>query len=361
MRRRTWMRGLTLAALAPAGAGLLGTRPALARTAPAPAADLHGIDVATTQAGIDFALARDQGQQFAIVKAGGCQLAEGPYTSPYYTEQVAGARAAGLRVGHYWLSGDFATPATAADYFVDHLHDYRPGDVLALDVEVLDDSTRLWSDGQVAGWFWRVRERVGPFVPWFYIGAADLRAGNWPQTIAGGAHLWVASWGPNDGNRHGDPELGGKYPDWAAHQYTSVGSTGGAPAVDLSLARAGAFDVVEDGGPPPDDRLPKTATETTGVPDPDLWRRAQKWLSIEAGYTGPIDGVPGPNTYAALQRILRDRWGYSGPVDGVPGPNTWAAVQRLAAAHGYTGPVDGEMGPNSWRGFARFLNQDDWD
>ncbi|MET9105547.1 peptidoglycan DD-metalloendopeptidase family protein [Streptomyces zhihengii] len=106
--------------------------------------------------------------------------------------------------------------------------------------------------------------------------------------------------------------------------------------------------------------LPKTSTEQDGVPGPVMWRRAQNWLRIESGYTGPIDGVPGPNTYAALQRNMRN-WGYTGPVDGAPGPNTWAAVQRLAAAHGYTGPIDGAMGPNSWRGFARFLNQDRWD
>ncbi len=107
--------------------------------------------------------------------------------------------------------------------------------------------------------------------------------------------------------------------------------------------------------------LPKTSTEQDGIPGTIFWRRAQNWLRIESGYTGPIDGAPGPNTYAALQRNMRDHWGYQGPIDGVPGPNTWAAVQRLAAAHGYTGPIDGVMGPNSWRGFARFLNQDRWD
>ncbi|WP_062214008.1 M23 family metallopeptidase [Streptomyces sp. NBRC 109706] len=108
-------------------------------------------------------------------------------------------------------------------------------------------------------------------------------------------------------------------------------------------------------------RLPKTSTEQDGVPGTIFWQRAQKWLSIESGYTGPIDGAPGPNTYAALQRNVRDHWGYGGPIDGVMGPNSWAGVQRLAAAHGYTGPIDGVMGPNSWRGFARFLNQDRWD
>ena len=103
--------------------------------------------------------------------------------------------------------------------------------------------------------------------------------------------------------------------------------------------------------------LPKTATESDGVPGPIMWQRTQNWLRIEQGYAGPIDGVPGVNTYAALQSAMRS-YGYGGPIDGVPGVNTWAAVQRLAAQWGYTGPVDGVMGPNSWRGYARFINQD---
>ncbi|KOX20437.1 peptidase M23 [Saccharothrix sp. NRRL B-16348] len=106
--------------------------------------------------------------------------------------------------------------------------------------------------------------------------------------------------------------------------------------------------------------LPKTTTEQDGVPGPVMWQRAQNWLRIEQGYTGPIDGAPGVNTYAALQRAMR-AYGYTGPIDGVPGVNTWAAVQRLAARWGYAGPIDGVMGPNSWRGFALFLNQDKYD
>ncbi|MFB7951354.1 GH25 family lysozyme [Streptomyces sp. NPDC056045] len=359
MRRRTLIRGAVATALAPAGI-LAATDAATARTASAQEADLRGIDVSNYQAGIDYARAAAEGLDFVVVKAGGCQLSEGPYTSSSYSGHVDGARAAGLRVGHYFLSGDFLTPGAAADYFVDHLHDYRAGDVLALDVEVLDDSTRLWDDADVSAWFNRVRERVGTYVPWFYISTGALRAGSWERTVAAGAHLWAASWGANDGTWPGPPDLGGRYPDWAAHQYASVGSVGGVSPVDLDLARPWAFDPTRPTDPPPGGGLPKTTTEQDGIPGPVMWKRTQNWLRIESGYTGPIDGVPGPNTYAALQRNMRG-WGYTGPIDGAPGPNTWAALQRLAAAHGYTGPVDGVMGPNSWRGFSRFINQDRWD
>lgn len=323
---------------------------------PIPPGVVTGIDVSTWQAGIDFTRARADGHAFAIVKAGGSQLVEGPYTSPHYRAQVTGARAAGLRVGHYWVTGDFSTAVQAADYFVDHLHDYRRGDVLALDDEILDDSTRLWTDAEVAAFFTRVHDRLGDHVPWLYVGAADLRSRSWTRTIATGTKLWVASWGANNGSYPGEPNLGGAYPDWSAHQYTSSGSVGGT-RVDLNVARQDAFQIVTPGGPT---KLPKTTTEQDGVPGTVFWQRAQNWLSREWGYTGPVDGAPGTYTYMALQRAMRT-YGYAGPVDGVPGVNTWAAVQRLGAQWGYTGPVDGAMGPNSWRAFALFLNQDKYD
>ena len=328
-----------------------------------PSGTVSGIDVATWQAGIDFTDVRADGYQFVIVKAGGSQLSGGPYTSPQYAIQVNGARAAGLRVGHYWLTGDFQTPVQAADYFVNHLHDYRTGDVIALDNEVLDDSTRLWNDVDVSVFFQQVRARIGDHVPWLYMGASDLRSRTWPRTIAAGVKLWVASWGANNGTYPGEPNLGGVYPTWSAHQYTSVGSTGGIARVDLNVAKPSAFEIVTGtptDPPPGDTPLPKTTTEQDGVPGPIFYQRMQNWLRITAGYTGPIDGVPGVNTYAALQRAMRN-YGYTGPIDGVPGVNTWKAVQRLASGWGYTGPIDGVMGPNSWRGFARFLNQDQWD
>ncbi|MEU8630510.1 glycoside hydrolase family 25 protein, partial [Streptomyces sp. NPDC048669] len=262
MRRRDLIRAAVATALTPAGILTAAGAATAAGPPRAQAADLEGLDVSNNQLGIDYARAAAEGRQFVIVKAGGCQLTEGPYTSSSYPGHIDGARAAGLRVGHYWMSGDFLSPTAAADYFVDHLHDYRVGDVLALDVEVLDDSTRLWNDADVSAWFNRVRERVGSYVPWFYISTGALRAGTWTATVAAGAHLWAASWGANDGTWPGAPDLGGHYPDWAAHQYTSVGSTGGASPVDLSRARSWAFDLTEPTDPPPSGGgLPKSSTE----------------------------------------------------------------------------------------------------
>ncbi len=333
-----------------------------AAAAAVPSGTVSGIDVATWQAGIDFADVRADGYQFVIVKAGGSQLSAGPYIGSQYATQVNGARAAGLRVGHYWLAGDFQSPVQAADYFASHLHGYRSGDVIALDNEVLDDSTRLWNDTEVATFFQRMHARIGNHVPWLYMGAGDLRSATWSRTIAAGVKLWVAMWGANNGSYPGEPNLGGAYPTWSAHQYSSKGSTGGIASVDVNVAKSEAFQIVAGTptDPPSNDPLPKSTTPQDGVPGPVMWMRTQNWLRITSGYTGPIDGAPGANTYSALQRAMRG-YGYTGPIDGVMGTNSWKAVQRLASGYGYTGPIDGAMGPNSWRGFARFLNQDQWD
>jgi murein DD-endopeptidase len=129
--------------------------------------------------------------------------------------------------------------------------------------------------------------------------------------------------------------------------------------IDPSGVRINPLEYIAQHQPPAPGGLPKTSTESDGIPGTVFYKRMQNWLRLTNGYTGPIDGVPGTNTYAALQRAMRG-YGYTGPIDGAPGINTWRAVQRLASGYGYTGPIDGVMGPNSWRGFARFLNQDQW-
>lgn len=325
---------------------------------------IEGIDVGTSQSGLNFAAAASAGISFAIVKAGGSQLSAGPYVSPYYASEVDRARAAGMKVGHYWLSGDFQTPTAAADYFVGHLHDYRAGGVLALDDEVLDDSTTLWTDSKVAAFFKEVKLKLGTVIPWFYISASPLRANSWTATIATGAKLWVASYGSNTGSYPGAPDIGTAYPSWSVHQYTSNGAVGGLSAVDRDRAVSTAFDPIGSGSGTVaggSTGLPKTTTQYDGVPGTVFWQRCQHWLSIMDGYTGPIDGDPGTNTYMALQRDLTAHWGYTGPIDGVPGVNTYKAWQRMAATYGYTGPIDGDMGPNSYRAIATFLNEDRWD
>lgn len=76
--------------------------------------------------------------------------------------------------------------------------------------------------------------------------------------------------------------------------------------INPSGVRINPFDYLGGGG---GGGLPKTATQQDGIPGPIFWQRAQHWLALDAGYTGPIDGVPGPNTYRAIAAFLnQDRF-----------------------------------------------------
>lgn len=86
---------------------------------------------------------------------------------------------------------------------------------------------------------------------------------------------------------------------------------GGVSGVDRDRALTSAFTPfgAGSGSGGPSTGLPKTTTQSDGVPGTVFWQRCQHWLALQDGYTGPIDGDPGPNTYRALATFLnQDRW-----------------------------------------------------
>jgi peptidoglycan hydrolase-like protein with peptidoglycan-binding domain len=377
-------------------ANWLVSHPPVAPPAPGPAptppagSPIYGIDVGTSQASLDFLAARSAGFQFCVVKSGGSNDGTHvPYTSPYYISQVDAARAAGFLVGHYWMSG-WGSAAGDAAYFLAHLHDYRAGDPLMIDVEGADGSP-VWTDAQAAAFINAVKSSLG-VTPFLYTYSALLTGRTWPATQATGAKLWIADYGAPMGS----PRIGSAYPTWAIHQFSSSGSIKGI-AVDLNQAKPDAFGsaVLPPAGPnpvpAPAPGVPLTDGVTLqrvaqlggyvgpidGVLGPNSWKGIQTLLTQLGLYSGPIDGVPGPNSYQGLQ-LLAQRGGYTGPVDGVPGPNTYAGLrgylaqvsgsvtistadaktlQQLAQGGGYTGPVDGVMGVNSWKGVQTVLSR----
>ena len=65
-------------------------------------ANYKGIDVSQHQGNIDFGKVKAAGYDFVIIRAG-----YGKYASqkdPYFEQNYAGAKAAGLNVGAYWYS-----------------------------------------------------------------------------------------------------------------------------------------------------------------------------------------------------------------------------------------------------------------
>jgi GH25 family lysozyme M1 (1,4-beta-N-acetylmuramidase) len=225
-----------------------------------PVTTAFGIDVATPQKGIDFAKAKAEGAQFVVVKMGGLNVLP-QYVAPQYKIQVDGAKAQGLKVGHYYLIGSGQTPKQQADYFVDNLYNFDvTSDILALDNEKLDSNGTNWSDADVHTFFARVIQRTG--IPasrlWHYASASDYRNHKpWSQTEALGVQVWWAAYGAYPTGQKPDhtPDLQGAVADWAVHQYSSKVAVAGF-ALDGNFSKH----TVEE--------LFATGTVTEPVPDP---------------------------------------------------------------------------------------------
>src|SRR5438876_7309675 len=96
------------------------------------------------------------------------------YVNPYHDTQVAQARAAGKRVGHYhWTEQWLHTPRQEVDHFLSFTH-HLPGDILAFDVEDQRTPAGDWS-AWVAEALAYCRDRTG-INPLLYSFGPYLRA-----------------------------------------------------------------------------------------------------------------------------------------------------------------------------------------
>lgn len=320
---------------------------------------IKGIDVSSAQAGISFKAVKSAGYAWCVVKMGGYNVAP-EYVAPHYREQVDGARAAGLKVGHYWLVGA-GSAVQEADYFAANLyHLDKNHDILALDDERLDSNATFWADANVAAFFTELHKKTG--VPysrmWFYVGAYNASVNTWAKTRALGVKTWVASYGANDGGIY-PADTGGRLPV-DVQQYTSnehiPGVGGQIDASYTNVSLASLFNLAPAPAPAPAVKPGRIVyTLSTGIPNAAFYKRLQ-WLGHLYGYTGAITGTMNVNAWKGVQAALQKHYGYTGPIDGAPGINTFKALQRYAAKYGYTGPIDGVLGVNSYKALAKALN-----
>lgn len=101
---------------------------------------IRGIDIASHQSEggmrIDWQAVKNAGNEFVVIKATGGAI----YKNPYYAEQLAGARAAGLIIGHYHYAHELsfgqprASAAQEAAFFLAN-SDIREGEFAVLDIE----------------------------------------------------------------------------------------------------------------------------------------------------------------------------------------------------------------------------------
>lgn len=223
-------------------------------------------DVASPQRDVDMGKVKAGGAVGVIVKMGGLNVLP-QYKAPYYDLQVDRGRAAGLKIGHYYLIGLGQTPEEQAAYFVSNLHDFRVDeDVLAIDNEKLDGNGTKWGDAAAARFIREVirltgidKQRV-----WHYAGGADYRAlAPWPEVDATGARFWWAAYGTNTGARQEEPDLRGSIPRWDVHQFSSMVDLAGykldgnwSPhTASVLWAKGTVVDPEPPDGPTPEERL----------------------------------------------------------------------------------------------------------
>lgn len=197
-----------------------------------------GPDVSSNQGTFNFALAYAQGARTTYIKLGGDNIPR--YVSGSYAGRVDQARAAGLRVGHYWITGGH-DPVAAAQFFVRNLRNVQPGDYFVLDNEALDDGN-MYGDGEAAQWIATVQSLVGGSKRrvFMYCSQWPLSQGTWAGTRATGCQALVAWYGRA-------PLSFGAVGAWPAsqiggHQFTSSANMGGWPATDLNVFKDNAFD-----------------------------------------------------------------------------------------------------------------------
>ena len=196
------------------------------------------IDISYWQGYPNFALVKASGVSLVIMRA--VDGEKNLFVDSVYSTNRDAARAAGLAVGSYFFNGPAASPTDSADYYIRAI-DYRPGDVVAVDVE--GPAGIMWNPGQVLEFVNRVKSVLG-VAPMVYMSASVTRAADWSAVVATGAPLWVAQYGP--------PPTVAYWGSWALWQYTSDGACSGINGridmsqVGASFSSVGSTQLLED-------------------------------------------------------------------------------------------------------------------
>lgn len=232
---------------------------------------MAGVDLSSHQGesaltAVNFAALAQDRQRFALIRAGsseGCPqrtsiVQRGDELYPGF---VSGARANGLRVGHYWMNGN-GNPVVDATFFVNHLSNYSPGDPLVLDVEphyqwIWDTETQkfqckrgdFWTPAVVLQWVNTVKALVPHANVYVYMNRRTLDRHDW-SAVAPRTRLWFAAYGHNDGTPAQQRPTVKYWTTWSIWQYTNAGRIKGIlrsddSPIDRNLARHDAWTPIQ--------------------------------------------------------------------------------------------------------------------
>ena len=186
---------------------------------------VYGIDVSRYQGDIDWAQVAASGVKFAIIRAGS-QNSGGPYIDPYFEQNYAGAKAAGIAVGAY-IYAYAETEAEQNDEILTILPALK-GKTFEYPVFVDVEDKSLTGIGkaaltQLVKRYMDIIDQKG-FVPGWYSYTNYINSYLCPEVLAD-YPLWVADY-------RSSPGYTGDYHIW---QYTSSGTVPGISGkVDLN-------------------------------------------------------------------------------------------------------------------------------
>jgi len=219
---------------------------------PAPEGYFFLPDLGSSQGGFDFQEYFSKGGRHAGLKFGGGNASDSPYIAPRYKDQFDRAMLAGVdKLLHYWFNGreNGVTPESSADFFFANSN-FRPGHVMAIDIEREDDTdTDPWTVDEAVRYVLRSRVHYPGVKGLFYLSLSLYNAFDWSPLEDLGWLPWLASWGRNSG----DPEAtANPVGDEIIWQYTSKekvpGNYSGSPRTygdtDGNLARNDLFEVL---------------------------------------------------------------------------------------------------------------------
>jgi lysozyme len=212
-----------------------------------PKATVEGIDVSSWQGDIDWKAVHASGRQFAVIR-----VADGFYVDPKFSQNWAGAKAAGMARGVYQFFRASKDGTAQADLLLSHVGGDLGEIAPVADVEVTDGVGAATLNTHLAQWIARIKQATGR-TPMIY-----TSPGLWPSLSGSsqfaGEALWVAHWGA------ACPSLPSPWQNFSFWQYADDGHVPGISGnVDLDRFNGTLAELMGQGSSPPPPQGPPTA------------------------------------------------------------------------------------------------------
>lgn len=217
----------------------------------------YGIDTSWYQRNLDITAVAQAGNEFNIVKsvrANEPTLAE---ADGYRSNIDRTIDSPMIGKGHYAVPNNRNTPKQTAEVQARVAYRYDPlRDAFMLDNEPLDSYPVYWRDGDAADYFIELNRLIeAPFRQmWLYCPAHLTRTHQpWPRVQELGVRICWVSYGDNDPYLEDgeEPFLGGAFPSYDAHQFTSSYSIPGYSGLIDRIHVPGSVSTLFGGSPMP--------------------------------------------------------------------------------------------------------------